>query len=202
MKKHRTEQIEHKVLEAIDRVDRALRALLRERAMAIGVSPIQASILRYVADERHPPAGIGELAREFGVTAPTVSEAVTSLESKRLVAKRSSPKDPRRVEITPTAKGRRLVELLEPWKLPAIESLSHLSSADKETLLVMLLRLIESFQQSGVVSVARICFSCRYFEEQSMAASEPRFRCGLLGEDLPPAALRVDCSDWQAAGNR
>jgi DNA-binding MarR family transcriptional regulator len=80
---------------------------LRRETRAIGVSPEQVSLL--VAIKYAPGIGVGELAAQEHVSAPAMSNHVDRLERDGLAIRTPSPEDKRRVGLTLTAEGQRLL---------------------------------------------------------------------------------------------
>ena len=82
-----------------------LRQLRREDE-ATGLSAARLSALSVVVFAG--PVSVGELARAEQVRSPTMSRVVADLEAMGLVTRRASATDGRAVEVTATAKGRRV----------------------------------------------------------------------------------------------
>jgi DNA-binding MarR family transcriptional regulator len=80
---------------------------LRRETRAVGVSPEQVSLL--VAIKYAPGIGVGELAAQEHVSAPAMSNHVDRLERDGLAIRTPSPDDTRRVGLTLTAEGQRLL---------------------------------------------------------------------------------------------
>jgi DNA-binding MarR family transcriptional regulator len=80
---------------------------LRRETRAVGVSPEQVSLL--VAIKYAPGIGVGELAAQEHVSAPAMSNHVDRLERDGLAIRTPSPEDKRRVGLTLTADGQRLL---------------------------------------------------------------------------------------------
>lgn len=80
---------------------------LRREARALGVSPEQVSLL--VAIKRAPGVGIRDLATRERVSPPAMTKHVDRLERDGLVARTPSDDDRRRVGISLTAEGQRLL---------------------------------------------------------------------------------------------
>ncbi|WP_207890350.1 MarR family winged helix-turn-helix transcriptional regulator [Rubrobacter taiwanensis] len=76
--------VDAKIVAALERLGQVFLTLLRERAAEAGLSPIQARFLLYHAVELRR---VGQLAREFGLTPATVSDAVDALEDKGLLSR-------------------------------------------------------------------------------------------------------------------
>lgn len=80
---------------------------LRREARALGVSPEQVSLL--VAIKRAPGVGIRDLAARERVSPPAMTKHVDRLERDGLVARTPSDEDRRRVGISLTDEGQRLL---------------------------------------------------------------------------------------------
>jgi DNA-binding MarR family transcriptional regulator len=113
-----------------------LRARLRSESsqQMTGWSISQLSILARVA--RDGPVTASVIAQAEHMRAPSIAEVVPVLKSAGLVATKSDPHDGRKVLISATAKGRRLLDTVagsrEAWLAQAIES--AISSAEHKTL--------------------------------------------------------------------
>jgi DNA-binding MarR family transcriptional regulator len=80
---------------------------LRRETRAVGVSPEQVSLL--VAIKYAPGIGVGALATRERVSAPAMSNHVDRLERDGLAIRTPIPDDKRRVGLTLTAEGQRLL---------------------------------------------------------------------------------------------
>jgi len=80
---------------------------LRREAREVGVSPEQVSLL--VAMKYSPGVGIRELAARERVSPPALSNHIDRLERDGLVARTPSPTDRRRVGLTLTDEGQRVL---------------------------------------------------------------------------------------------
>lgn len=120
---------------AADRLHSAAIHLLRRVRVAdeqSGLSPARLSALSVVVFGG--PLTLGTLARAEQVTPPTMTPIVAALERDGLVRKRGGS-DRRTVEITATAKGRRLMQRARRRRLDVLEALLHpLGDEDVDTL--------------------------------------------------------------------
>lgn len=178
---------------ALERVSQAVRVMRFDAAHARGLSPAQLSVLEILATAPPVRRRVSALATELDLTAPTVSDAVAALRRKGLVV--SSPAAVGRGQrLDLTDAGRRLVDDVGRWDAPLLDALGPLPPATKESALVALLDVVGGLQRSGVITVARMCTTCRFFERTGGVP-----RCGLLDAPLPPQALRVDCPEHESA---
>lgn len=192
--------VDGKIVAALERISQVFRLLLREKAQEHGLSPIQAQFLIYLLYHDVELRRVGQLAREFGLTPATVSDAVASLESKGFVEREPWPEDRRVLTLRLTPKGRRVAADLSTWADAVREHLEGFSSLEKEGLMHSLMRLIGSLQRSGVITVARMCVTCRFFRRDAHPGGGAPHHCGLLDVPLAVSDLRVDCPEHELAG--
>jgi DNA-binding MarR family transcriptional regulator len=94
---------------------------LRREAREVGVSPEQVSLL--VAIKYKPGIGIRELAARERVSAPALSNHIDRLERDGLVSRTPDTADRRRVGLTLTDEGQRVLRRgLSPEELDAVEA--------------------------------------------------------------------------------
>lgn len=99
---------------------------LRREARQAGISPEQVSLL--VAIKYAPGIGVRELADRERVSAPAMSNRVDRLENDGLVARAPSPDDGRRVGLTLTDEGQRVLRRVRTrrtaWLVTRLDQLS------------------------------------------------------------------------------
>jgi DNA-binding MarR family transcriptional regulator len=138
-----------------------------------------------------PPAPVvGLLARELGVSQPTVTDSLRALEEKQLITRHRHITDARRVSATLTPAGALLVAEIAAGDRELIDAVSGLDRARQEALLGSTLALISRLVESGFISVARTCLTCHYHQLDGAT-----HRCALLDIALGPADLRVNCPE-------
>lgn len=189
--------LDARLVAALERAGHALRVLLWERAKAHGLSPIQVQLMMRLASEPAQRRRVGLLAAEFDVTTPTVSDAVAALRRKRLVVSEQIEGDRRSQLLTLTALGRKVSVELRGWHNAVAEQLADIAEPDKAATLEILLDLVGGLHREGVINVARMCTTCRFFARDVTPDGGPH-RCMLLDVPLPAADLRVDCAEHES----
>jgi DNA-binding MarR family transcriptional regulator len=100
---------------------------LRREAREVGVSPEQVSLL--VAIKYQPGIGVRELAAHEKVSPPAMSNHVDRLERDGLVARTPSAADRRRVGLTLTEEGQRVLRRVRSrrtaWLATRLRGLTH-----------------------------------------------------------------------------
>ncbi|NRQ31829.1 winged helix-turn-helix transcriptional regulator [Nonomuraea sp. NN258] len=197
-RRHASDEVERRLADALERLGHGLRSLAQRSAREHGLSPLQQQAVLALVRQPAARREVSALAAEFDVTSPTMSDAVAALERKGLVT-RSPGLDGRRRLLSLTDAGQQVARELAPWDGPLLEAFARLPAPDRDTTLHSLLRVIADLQRQGVVSVARTCTTCRFFEPDAHADASAPHHCHLLRVPLPLADLRTDCSEHQPA---
>ena len=184
---------ENKVLAAIERIAQGQRAFYQELGTRHGVTPLQIQLLELIADGAPPTGHVGELAREVGVTQPSASEAIASLEDKGHVSRAVDAADRRRSVITLTDQGRELAAHLNGERETIREALSGRNADDNAAILATLVDLMGTFHSAGIIGVVRACSTCSFMSDQ---ADGTKF-CEALKITMQPSDLRVTCNQHQ-----
>jgi DNA-binding MarR family transcriptional regulator len=121
------------VMNALRHIVRDLRLGTRQAERTAGVSGAQLFVLQALAER--PAASLGELAERTLTDQSSVSVVVRRLTDRRLVASKVSSVDARRVELSLTATGRRLLaKCPEPTQVRLVAALERLKMAELEGL--------------------------------------------------------------------
>jgi DNA-binding MarR family transcriptional regulator len=148
-----------RVLDSIRRIVRALRLFDREAEKRFGLSGAQLFVLQQLGDGN--AISINELAGRTHTHQSSVSVVVQKLVDRKLVRRSPSAKDARRVELSLTQRGRRLLRsapLAAQDRL--ITSLANLTKTRRKLLSDLLSELI---QKTGIERHPPTLF----FEDQS-----------------------------------
>lgn len=184
--------LNHKIIYGLERISDALKALLWEKAKNHGISPVQIQLLLFIASHRIDLCNVTQLAREFNVTKPTVSDAVKVLVKKMYLAKDFSNADSRSYNLLITAKGEDLVREVSSYTMPLQKILVQTEEKQLEDLFSAVTVLIHQLNKSGVIQVQRTCFGCRFYSNQ-----EQGHFCNLLEKPLADTEIRLDCPEHQ-----
>lgn len=189
------QEVSSKIVIGLERLAQTFRVLLWEEAKEHHLSPIQIQTLVYL--RYHPPefGRVSLLAREFGLTQATMSDTVTSLEAKGLIYREIWPQDKRVTLLKLTPAGESLAFKLSTWANIIQEQLASFSADEQEVVLKFLMQLIESLQKVGVIAVARMCITCRFFQPHAYPGTASPHHCQLLAKPLANSELRIDCPE-------
>lgn len=192
---YQNEHTDAKIVVALERVAEVFRVLLWNEGKETAISPIQIQILIFLRFHGVEKRTVSYLAREFAMTKATISDAVKVLEQKEFIEKRTQAHDSRSYVIHLTGKGKKRVEQALAFVTPMEEALTEVAQEQKEVLLASLLGLISSLHDKGVISVQRMCFSCRFYAGEHRGGKG--HYCTLLGKPLHNSELRIDCPEHE-----
>lgn len=185
--------LDERLMAALSKIALAARHALRQRAARHRLSALQAQALSLLA--REDSIEMGQLASRLALTPATVSDSVAALERHRLAHRRPVAEDHRRIRVTATAKGRRLGRSLALWTELFYRGIALLSSEEKQVVFRVLIRMILSLLENGVIQEARMCVTCAYFRPGVHEDPARPHHCALANVPLGPSTLRIDCFD-------
>ena len=190
------DDLDAKLVAGFERLGQALRSLQRAEAQRQGLSPLQLQLLIQLRHHGRAEGRVTALAERFDVRSPTISDAVNALVGKGLAERRPSSRDRRAGEVVPTDAGAALADRADGWAEDLRRALGAVPPAERRASYRVVTTLLAALFDQGVLSVARLCRTCRFLEIEP--ATGAPFRCGLLQLDLQEEALRLDCPEHEA----
>lgn len=195
--KYQHDDLDAKLVLALERLSHVFRLLLWEQTKKYNLSPLQTQVLVYVFHQHEDERNITSLSQKLNVTKATLSDTVKSLESKKLISKKLDKEDYRYQFLQLTKKGEELVKKIEGWGDVVKKKVSEISESKKIDMYDALLNLLISFEQDGLLSKHKICFTCRYLK-QTTKNSKTLYFCHLLNKPLSHSEIRIDCPEHEA----
>jgi len=190
-----TEPLDRRLADGLTRLAAVARQLDWQAAASANLSPTQADILRFVANQPEG-ARLTAAAAHIGVRKATASDAVTTLESKSLLRKQADALDGRAIALKATAKGARVAREWPASFGPVVEGLSD---SEQEMLLALVIKMIRQLQLRELIAPQRTCVTCRHFREDvAPGTASPHF-CAFVGAPMAERHLRVDCAEHESA---
>lgn len=181
--------------DGLERIACVLRADRWGATETTALNPTQAQILDFLAGRGDKGARVGAVAAHLGVSQPTATDSIASLEKKGLAARRPDPQDRRALAVAPTEAGRALAQQIDASPSAAERALQSLDARDQTELLGLLVKLIRNLQIDGAVAPQRLCVTCRYFRPHAHADPAAPHHCDFVDAAFGPQALRLDCGD-------
>lgn len=191
---YQNKNIEGKIVVALERISEAFKVLLWQEGKENALTPLQLQILIFLKFHSWKHCKVNYLAKEFNVTKATISETVRILSKKELIYKETDPSDTRSYSIYLTDTGQHIANKSGTFAGILEKPIHSYSENQKEVLFQSLLELIEKLNKAGIITVQRMCFSCRYYQP-----GNKEDYCKLLKKKLQRPDLRVDCPEHEAA---
>ncbi|HEU4686416.1 MAG TPA: MarR family winged helix-turn-helix transcriptional regulator [Nitrospira sp.] len=182
-----------------EKIGLAMKSRSWRREGRAGLGPLQRQILTLLRSKPGQQAQVSTIANELVVRLPTASEAVATLERKRLVRRRRTMNDGRIVTVELTARGLRACGPSASMPDHLATAIGLLSATDQTCLLKGLVKVIRTLQEQGEISVARMCVSCRYFRPHQHENEEKPHHCDYVNAPFGDASLRLDCVEYEPA---
>ncbi len=181
-----------KIVVGLERLSEVFKVLLWNHAKKVGLSPIQIQILIFIAYHKQMYCNVSHLAKEFNVTKPTISDAVRILDKKSLIVKDYSSADSRSYSIFLSEEGKAIVSETENFANPIQNQLKNIPKTQLENLFETMSQLIYQLNTSGILTVQRTCFGCKFYEKKGDIS-----HCMFLGKDLSNTDIRLDCPEYE-----
>ncbi|PWK17410.1 MarR family winged helix-turn-helix transcriptional regulator [Xanthomarina spongicola] len=182
-----------KIIVALERISESFKVLLWDKAKEFGLSPIQIQILIFVAYHKLELCNVSHLSKEFNITKPTISDAVRALLNKGYIEKDFSSSDSRSYSILLTPAGKDIIKKTEDFANPIKSKLDSIEENRLNDLFHTLSQVIYKLNQTGILTVQRTCFGCKFYKE-----SHGTHYCNLLEKELQNSDIRIDCPEFDA----
>lgn len=184
----------------LGKIAAALRSQAWEGGTERKLTPTQGQILVLLAERAAKAVRLNDVAGELCLTAATVSDAVITLVEKKLVKKERSAEDRRALVLTLTSAGRLEAKQTAGWTEVVQAGVQGLTPDEQAVFLRGLTKIMHSLQQQGVISVARMCAGCTYFQPYVHVDAARPHHCGFVNKPLGEGQLRLDCQDFVPGG--
>lgn len=191
--------IEQRLLQGLTKVSIALRSQSWQDAWSQGITPTQMQILLLLLSNDTVSLRLSEVADGLSVTPATASDAVRSLSEKGLITKTKSPEDGRVISIILTEDGQQLAKQNSLWPDFLMSAVDELSEKEKSVFLLGLTKIIRKLQQTGQISVARMCVTCKFFLPNVYQSARDPHHCVFVNASFGDRNLRLDCPEQIAA---
>jgi DNA-binding MarR family transcriptional regulator len=183
----------------LEKIGLAMKSRTWRREGRAGLGPLQRQVLSLLRAKPNQSAQVSAIAEELVVRLPTASEAVATLERKKLVKRRRSMRDGRIVTVELTARGVRACAPGGGMPNQLAAAVGALGMAEQVSLLKSLMKVIRALQDRGEISVARMCLSCRYFRPHQYENAEQPHHCDYVNAPFGDQTLRLQCAEYEPA---
>jgi len=160
---------------------------MRTFGLRYGLQPVQIEALTYLTQCNRYSDTPQAVTEYLGLTKGTVSQSLKVLEQKGLLRKQQDQQDKRIVHLTPTTKGKRLIEQSIPAKgLEAALETAHSFNVRE------LKEVLRGMQHHNKRKTFAACHTCRFNEQHREG-----YVCGLTQEPLSRQEIQLICREHQ-----
>lgn len=184
--------------DGIERLATLYRLEERQASAPNGLNPTQLGILRLL-QRRKTGFRVKTIARELGLSQPTITDSLLSLERKNFIARLSDPHDARGLLIHPTEEGRAALASVQGQMSFMQTALAGLSRKEQAALLHIMIKMIRELLHDQAMPVQRMCVTCRHFRPEAAPGTARPHYCELVRAHFTSADLQVDCGEHDAA---
>ena len=132
----------------------SMRPLIQQ-LFQIDLTMSESQILRHL-DAQHRPLAISEVAAYLAITHSAASRAVDRLVDDEFISRSENPTDRRQKQLQLTAKGAKLVEMLNTTFSSGLERLTvHLSEQEQEQFRLLVAHMIAAYPEVASIAQAR-----------------------------------------------
>ena len=190
------DEVSNKLLGGLNRISLAMRSAAWGEATESGLTPTQSQILAFIAARGAQSPRSGDAADALGITPQTASVAIAALVQKGLVVKAPDMNDRRAASLRLTRQGEVAARVATQWPDFLTTAVQELDTAERQTFMRILTKLIRRLQVDGEIVPQRLCVTCAHFQS---SRGEP-YHCAFFNLDMGDVDLRLDCAEHRAAG--
>jgi len=187
-----SEALDQRIAKGLHKVGLALKHQTWIQANEEGLSPTQGQIISALSADG--PLNGTELAKQLGVTLPTVSDSVRVLVEKGFAVKTPDERHPRASLIELTAAGRRVAAKTKAWPEFLANAVAVLSPNELEAFHKGLIKMITTLQEAGQIPMSRMCVTCTSFQPRVHEGPMPH-HCAFVNAPMADRHIRLDCSE-------
>ena len=175
----------------LDRLNNLLRMEVRKLGVKYGLQPVQIEALTYLTRCNRYSDTPQAVTEYLGLTKGTVSQSLKVLEKKGFLKKQQDSQDKRMTHLTPTARGRKLIEQSNPATSlkSALADTNSIQGSKLEESLHLLLR---KMQHTNDRKTFAACHTCRFNQHHKNG-----YVCGLTQEALSEREVQLICREHE-----
>ena len=179
------------VTPVLERLCNLLRMESRAFGLRYGLQPVQLEALTYLTQCNRYSDTPQAVTEYLGLTKGTVSQSIKVLEHKGLLHKKTDKHDKRKVHLTPSVKGKKLIE--KSISAKGLGPVLNIAGSMETSELTPVLRLmLHRMQQANGLKTFAACHTCRFNETH-----EKGHLCALTQETLSAQDIQLICREHQ-----
>jgi DNA-binding MarR family transcriptional regulator len=181
--------LDARLLLSLQRLSDMLKAMQWEQARLLGITPLQLQILLFVGYHTPDVNKAANIATELQVSRPTISDAVGSLVTKKLLEMHADKRDRRSYSLVLTEAGVQMMEQAGEYLAQLETVLDKRPGQDKSLLYQSVYSIIAGLVSPEKGGVQRMCYNCAHYSGNKKRQHE----CLFLQKPLLSSELQLDC---------
>lgn len=190
---YRQRNIGGQITRTLFHIGQAVKNLLWDKSRLEHLTPAQVKSLLFINYTRRDAITIGNVARYLTCTPATVSGVIDSLEKKNLISRSRDPEDRRRVHITLTPEGERVVGDIENIGDEIEQIVREFDPEEQQILDQLLHKLSQKMMERGLIFSGDICTDCCFFKRNRQVGELKPHYCENLHILLSEEEICKEC---------
>jgi DNA-binding MarR family transcriptional regulator len=198
---YRQKNIGGEITRTLFHIGQAVRNLFWDKSRLEHLTPAQVKSLLFINYTRKDAITIGNVARYLTCTPATASGVIDSLEKKNLILRSRDPSDRRRVHITLTTEGERVVGEIENIGDEIEQIVREFDPAEQQILKQLLHNISQKLMERGFIFLGDICTDCCFFKRNSHLGELKPHYCENLHILLSEEEICKECPHFKKTLN-
>jgi hypothetical protein len=182
-----------RIVTALSKIAIALKTETVPAGAGDGLRPVEIQALTLV--NRSGGMELERLADTLGIIREIAEQTAASLTARGLLTAGGGHRPVLRV----TPRGAAVAGGVVAWPDLLVEAVQILEPQEQLGFLLGLLKIIRQLQGRGLVPVARMCVTCRFFRPNVHDDADRPHHCAFVDAPMGDGSLRVDCAEQEPA---
>lgn len=198
---YRQKNIGGQITRTLFHIGQAVKNMFWDKSRLEHLTPAQIKSLLFINYTRKDAITIGNVARYLTCTPATASGVIDSLEKKNLIFRSRDPEDRRRVHITLTPEGERVVGDIENIGDEIEQIVREFDPAEQQILEHLLLKISRKLMDRGLIFSGDICTDCCFFKRNRYLGELKPHYCENLHILLSEEEICKECPHFKKTLN-
>lgn len=198
---YRQKNIGGQITRTLFHIGQAVKNMFWDKSRLEHLTPAQVKSLLFINYTRKDAITIGNVARYLTCTPATASGVIDSLEKKNLIFRSRDPEDRRRVHITLTPEGERVVGDIENIGDEIEQIVREFEPAEQQILEHLLLKISRKLMDRGLIFSGDICTDCCFFKRNRYLGELKPHYCENLHILLSEEEICKECPHFKKTLN-
>lgn len=198
---YRQKNIGGQITRTLFHIGQAVKNLFWDKSRLEHLTPAQVKSLLFINYTRKDAITIGSVARYLTCTPATASGVIDSLEKKNLIMRSRDPDDRRKVHITLTPEGERVVGDIEDIGGEIEQIVREFDPAEQQILGQLLHKISQKLMERGLIFTGDICTDCCFFKRNRHLGELKPHYCESLHIMLSEEEICKECPHFKKTLN-